>query len=319
MKERIKSKKWIMLLLMLMFFMLLGALLGYTWCKRHMTVKKSALQYGIAEQRLSVQSVLWKDYPAYRGLTFTISGTISFYTKPDGAVLFNDLADSAAFAETGREHKALRNEGGLLCYDYVTYNFRDGEVTVSIPKKYSDNPIAFTINNSYYLTFYEDGSDYIAGWISMPDTEYMSWTEEESRNSAVNLEAYLSAFALSNTYDSVNPLRQRTPKAGISLKQEGENYLSCHMYNGSMDDWNYENQLPHIELWYKGVWMEFIPPFDYNLTNAVIKPLETRQFEVPKEIIEQYSTLFPGIYRLVIYGEHEEFIVSDAFFYDGME
>ena len=84
-----------------------------------------------------------------------------------------------------------------------------------------------------------------------------------------------------------------------------------------MNNCRYEDELPHIELWYKGIWIELKSPFDYNLTSKTINPLESTNFETPKEILDQYPTPLRGIYRLVIYGENEEFIVSNTFFYGG--
>ncbi|MBD5470385.1 MAG: hypothetical protein HDR19_04545, partial [Lachnospiraceae bacterium] len=218
-----------------------------------------------------------------------------------------------AFAETHREHNVSSDGSDLVYYDYATYNFNDGKVTVNIPKIYSSNPITDTVNNSYYLTFYENDADYIAGCISVLDTYYTVWTEDEIRFSDVNLDAYLTAFTLSGTYDTVKPLHQISSKEGISLRKEEGSIFAYTIENNTGSSWVYENYLPHIELWYKGVWIELNSPFSYNLMNSTIKPSEIQHFEIPEEIVSQYPTLFPGRYRLVIYGEDGEFIVSDVF------
>ena len=294
-------------------FILLGVLIGYLWCKSHVTQNGDILQYGVAEQNLTIQSISWKDYPTYRELTFNIDGNISFYTGPNGVITFHNLANPNAFEEIHREHNVSSDGSDFVYYDYVSYNFNDGKVTVNIPKQYSSNPITDTVHNSYYLTFYENNVDYVAGCISVLDTYYTVWTEDEIRVSDVNLDAYLTAFTLSGTYDTVKPLRQKSSKEEISLRKEEDSIFAYTIENNTESSWVYENHLPHIELWYKGVWIELNSPFDYNLINSAIKPSEIQHFETPEEIVNQYPTLFPGRYRLVIYGEGGEFIVSDVF------
>lgn len=294
-------------------FILFGILIGYLWCKSHITQNGDILQYGVAEQNLTIQSITWKNYPTYRELTFNIDGNISFYTESNGVITFNNLANPNAFEEIHREHKVSSNGSNFAYYDYASYNFNDGKVTVNIPKRYSSNPITDTVHNSYYLTFYENEAAYVAGCISVLDTYYTVWTEDEISVSDVNLDAYLTAFTLSGTYDSVKPLHQKSSKEGISLRKEEGSIFAYTIENNTESNWVYENHLPHIELWYKGVWIELNSPFDYNLMNSTIKPSEIQHFETPEEIVSQYPTPFPGQYRLVIYGENGEFIVSDVF------
>lgn len=298
---------------------LLGALIGYNWCKQNMVLRDNIIQYGVVEQNLSVHSILWKDYPAYKELSFTIDGSISFHTKRNGTIALNNLVELSSFEEKSRECNVSSNGSDLLYYDYVTYNLHDSKIVANIPKIYNDNSIISIVGNSYYLIFNENDAAYVVGCINACTSEYVPWTIDEIRCSTVNLDAYLPAFTLSRTYDSINPLHQKIPKEGIKLNREGGNCLSYTMYNSTMNDWCYENQLPHIELWYKGIWIELNSPFDYNLTSKTIDPLETISFEVSNEILKQYPSLFQGIYRLVIYGENEEFIVSNTFFYGGTE
>jgi len=288
--------------------------LGYLWGRWHTVPKEDTLIYGVTEQNLNIQSILWNDYPAYRVLTFLIDGTVSFHTKSNGVITLNHLAEPDMLQEISREHNVFYDGKDLQFYDEVTYSLNSGKVTVSIPKTHPDNIICAITDNSYYLTFHESDNDYIAGCISAGDVKYMPWTVEEIRSAALNLDVYLPAFTLSKTYDSTKPLHQKAPRDGITLNKEAENYLSCILYNHTEKDWQYARELPHLELWYKGVWMELESPFDDSLTIGTLKPYETKQFAPPKETMEQYPTPFPGIYRLVIYGEKDEFIVSDSFF-----
>lgn len=293
---------------------LLGIWVGFMWKKQHTVLEGNAVQYGIAEQNLNVQSVEWKNYPSYWELSFVLSGNISFWTKNNDTILLKHLTNADAFMEIDRQHNVSSNGSDLLYYDYAAYKLDSGVIVVNIPKRYDDNIITYTISNSYYLEFSGDDIDYIAGCIHLLDTDYVPWTQEEAMASAVNLDAYLSAFTLSHTYANVSPLQQEMSKEGICLKQEGENYFSASINNNTEADWQYEAGLPHIELWYKGVWIELNSPYDNNLTTRMLEPEETQYLEIPETALEQYPTLLPGIYRLVIYGENEEFVVSDTFF-----
>lgn len=288
---------------------------GYLQGRRHTMPKENQLQYGVTEQNLSIQSISWKDYPAYRELTFSIDGNISFHTKADGIVTFSELADSNKMEETGRKRRFFMDKGSVQRYDIVTYQMRNEKAMVNIPKTEKENPISSITDNSYYLTFHENEDAYPAGCIRVMDTVYEPWTAQQIRASTANMEAYLSVFSLSGTYDSVKPLHQKTPKEGISIKKETGTCLDCTLANNTQKDWNYEQSLPHIELWYRGIWIELSAPFDNNLTIGTLKPSETRQYEIPLETIKQYPRLFPGIYRLVLYGEHSEFVISAPFFY----
>ncbi len=307
----------IVILLGVIAFILFGALIGYNWCKQNIVLTENVIQYGVVEQNLNVQSILWKDYPTYKELSFTIDGNITFHTKHNGKITLDNLVEFSSFEEKSRKFNISSNGSDLLYYDYVTYNLHESKVVVNIPKIYNDNSILSIVNNSYFLMFNENDMEYVAGCIHENDSEYVPWTADEIENSIENLDAYLPAFTLSRTYDSINPLHQKLPKQGIKLNKEGGSCLSYTMYNGTMNNWRYEDQLPQIELWYKGIWIELKSPFDYNLTSKTINPLESTNFETPKEILDQYPTPLRGIYRLVIYGENEEFIVSNTFFYRG--
>lgn len=289
---------------------LIGFGLGFLCGRKYAMRKENPLQYGVTEQNLRLQSVSWKEYPAYRELTFTIDGDISFRTKPDGCVAFQDLVEPDRMEETGRVRNLMQS-----C-DVVTYRLNCGKAVVNIPKRYQDNIISFISDNSYYLTFHEKEAIYTAGCISVSDANYVPWTAVEIRNSVINMEAYLSAFSLSGTYDSTKPLHQKLPKEGIVLSKETGNYLNCRLYNNTEKVWDYEQSLPHIELWYKGIWIELNAPFDNNLSIGTLAPFETKHYEIPKETMDQYPFLFPGVYRFVIYGENDEFAASEPFFYE---
>lgn len=303
--DNIKWKKHV-LWVGAVFLTLLGFLFGYWRGARHTPLEEHMFQCGIAEQNLTIQSISWKDYPAYRELAFRIDGTLLFYTKPNGIITFHYLEEPDMLKETDR--KCLQS------YDEVLYSINSGKVTVNIPKVVQDNAIRFITDNSFYLTFCEENDAYTAGWISVGGADYVPWTEAEIRNAALNLDAYLSAFSLSGTYDNTKPLHQKAPKAGMTLDKEAGAALNCILHNNTEKDWQYEQSLPHIELWYKGIWIELNSPFDNNITLGTLKPSETKRIAPPKETMSQYPTLFSGIYRLVIYGENNEYTASGAFF-----
>lgn len=292
----------------------IGAWIGSLWYKQHMSLRENVLEYGVTEQDLRIGDVLWKDYPSYRGLTFTIDGMISFRLPRNVTVCLDGLADTEMLQEKSREHCVSSNGTDVLYYDLVSYYLNDGKVSANIPKIYQDNIICSVKDNSYYLTFDDGDMEYCVGCISLLDTEYVSWTADEIKYADVNLNAYLPAFQLSGTYDIVKPLHQKSPKKGIILEKKGGNGFQYAIYNQTLENWCYESQLPHIELWYKGIWIELVSPFDYNLTSEMINASEIKEYEIPEKLMSQYSAFLEGIYRLVIYGENQEFIVSDIFY-----
>lgn len=293
--------------------LVLGIVIGYKWYSQHVLLQDSTIRYGAAKQNITIHSICWKNYPSWRELTFSIDGDISFITRENGTIVFNDLTNSDTFEETFREHKVSKNGNDIIYYDIVTYNICGGIVCANLPKTDDQNPIIATIENSYYLTFSEKETNYIVGCISMLDTEYTQWTESEVQYSNMNLNIYLSAFMLSKTYDQVYPLHQKVPKQAISIQKEDGSYLNCTIYNNSDNSWSFETRLPHVELWYKGVWIELNSPYADNLSIVSIAPHESKNITPSNEVNDTYPTLMSGIYRLVIYGENDEFIVSDTF------
>ncbi len=212
-----------------------------------------------------------------------------------------------------REHNVSVNGKDRIYYDDVTYVIDEGTVKAVIPRVRSGNVIRDTVCNSFYVVFRERSADHVAGCISLLDGVYQPWTTEEADCFYRNMDAYLSAFTLSGTYEDTDPLRERASKEGVALRKDGGNFLNCTVCNNGSDPWCYGAQLPHVELWYKGVWIELVCPFADNLMTAVVEPGQSRTFDVPEETIMQYPALMDGIYRLVVYGENGDFAVSDTF------
>lgn len=313
-----------------MFF---GVLFGIWWgtrhaayCIRHDTddmthtpLEENEITYGISDQNLRVHSVEWKDFPSWREVAFSVEGSISFITEQNRRIVSDAFANPEALEEIHREHCVASNGKDLIYYDEVTYRINEATVNTVIPKV--DTPydivVMDTVNNSFYIVFSEKDSEkeveYIAGSIFPFGETYTVWTKEQAAYFDTNIDAYLSVFALSGTYGGSQPLRERTQREGIVLKKDEGSFLNCTMYNHGSDVWRYETQLPHVELWYKGMWLELLSPYADNLTTAEIKPGQNRGFAIPDETIAKYPSLIDGIYRLVIYGENEEFVVSDTF------
>lgn len=296
---------------------LFGGLLGF-WCgAQHMALERNGIAYGISGQELHVHSVVWKDYPEWREVTFTIDGSISFITGKNGSITLDGLTDPVAMEEIRREHNVSTDGKDLVYFDDVTYVIHEGAVSATIPKVYDRNAILDVVGNSFFMVFREKDREHIAGSIPLLDEAYQAWTEEEAGYSDTNIDAYLSAFTLSGTYGDQRPLREKEQKEGVILQKEEGNFLNCTVYNNGSETWCCETQLPHIELWYKGVWIELVSPFADDLTAVMVEPGQDRGFDVSEEIIMQYPALMDGIYRLVIYGENEEFVVSDTFIVGG--
>ncbi|MDE7416734.1 MAG: hypothetical protein K2N44_10630 [Lachnospiraceae bacterium] len=308
-----EKKIGILLTAALICCVLLGGILGFRWGEQHMALEKNEIEYGISEQDLHIYLVEWKDYPAWREVSFSIDGSISFITGQNGSIILDGLTNPDALEETQREHNVSTNGKDLIYFDAVTYVINEGAVRAAFPKVYNRNVIIDTVCNSFYIVFREEDTDYIAGSISPLDKAYKVWTGDEVQYFDTNIDAYLSAYTLSGTYADIRPLREKAQKEGVVLRKEEGNFLNCTVYNNGSEVWCYEAQLPHVELWYKGVWIELTSPFADNLMTVMIEPDQNRGFNVPEEIIMQYPTLIGGIYRLVIYGENEDFVVSDTF------
>lgn len=294
-----------------------GGLWGFRCGAQHMAYGENEIEYGISRQDLQVHSVVWKDFPAWREVTFTVNGSLSFITGQYGSVTLDGLTDSDTLEEIQREHKVFSDGKDLVSFDEVTYVINEGIVSAAIPKVYNRNEILDIVRNSFYIVFREKGREHIAGSISPLEETYQVWTADKAGYADTNIEAYLSAFTLSGTYDTVCPLREKAQREGVVLQKEEGNFLNCTVYNNGSEAWCYEARLPHVELWYKGVWAELVSPFADNLADTMIAPGQNREFDIPEEIIAQYPTLMDGIYRLVIYGENEEFVASDTFVVGG--
>lgn len=297
---------------------LVGAFCGIWSGRQRAAPEHDEITYGISGQELHVQSVVWTDFPAWREVTFSINGSISFITDQNGRIVFQALANPEALEETRREHNVFSDGKDLVCYDEVTYEINAGKVNATIPKMHdrSHDDITDTVNNSFYLVFCEQDTEYIAGSILPLEEAYTAWTKEQERHFDTNIDAYMSAFMRSGTYDRESPLCQRVQKESIVLKKEEGSFLDCTIYNHGAAVWRYEAQLPHVELWYKGVWIELISPYAEDLMTVGIEPGQSRGFDIPDETVMQYPTLIDGVYRLVVYGENEEFVVSETFVVD---
>lgn len=295
--------------------MLFGGLCGIWWGTQRAALEKNVITYGISGQNLHVRSVVWKDFPTWREVAFSIDGSISFVTEQNGRIALDALANPEALEEIHREHNVASNGKALVFYDEVTYVINEGVVSAEIPKIYHsyNNAVVDTVNNSFYMVFREKDTECIAGSIFPLQETYTVWTKEQAKYSDTNIDTYLSAFTLSGTYGGNYPLCERAQKEGVILQKEEGSFLDCTIYNQGADVWCYEAQLPHVELWYKGVWIELISPFANNLVIAEIEPGQNRGFDVPAETIMMYPALIDGIYRLVVYGENEEFVASEIF------
>lgn len=125
--------------------MLSGGFLGFRCGVQHRAMERDGIAYGISGQELHVHSVVWKDYPAWREVTFTIDGSISFITGKNGCITLDGLTDPDALEEVRREHNVSTDGKDLVYFDDVTYVINEGAVSATIPKVYNQNVILVEI------------------------------------------------------------------------------------------------------------------------------------------------------------------------------
>lgn len=89
--------------------------------------------------------------------------------------------------------------------------------------------------------------------------------------------------------------------------------MNCTICNESDAAWSFRADLPSLELWYKGAWIEVPSPYDSALMVNTCDANDSYELTIPTDINDRYPSLYPGIYRLVIYGTEEDYAVSDCF------
>ena len=108
--------------------------------------------------------------------------------------------------------------------------------------------------------------------------EFQCCSREESEYWESRQNPEFGFLGLSKTYidEDITQLKRTCP--GIKLERSGDSGFDCVMTNMGEGAWSYSNDLPSIEVWNQGTWLEVKSLFDSNLALANIAPGETAEF-----------------------------------------
>ena len=150
------------------------------------------------------------------------------------------------------------------------------------------------------------------GCILSQATEMQLWSSEENQYAERNLQPYFDVFRLSKTYTDETAQNTYPLAEGIELKKQDGDMFCFELSNNHQEDWLYHPVLPAVELWDDGIWIEVESPYAETAMASRLCAGETVAMrKSDKEV--NYPYLFPGLYRLVYYGEDGDCVISDVF------
>lgn len=268
--------------------------------------------YGIESQNLTVSEVSWQENASFRKVSFVLDGEFVVNVPADCTCVISDIEDSANLKEINREKNYGSRGEGQIAYDQVRYQLNHAKIQSEGILK-GEDAIHDAISG-YRLIIIFGANEETIGYLPPSEDHFLDWSEEENYFSSNNYEMYLEHFGLSETYNTDYDMNTNQQAEDIKLiKKEGSvlNYIIDNT-NGS-GDWEYNAQLPTIELWYQGAWLEMDSPFENNLAVGVCYQGESREIDAPEDTMKQYSYFLPGIYRLVLWGTDGSYIATDSF------
>lgn len=311
------SKKIFSLSIILICGILLGGTMAAFWHIDRTRLKENYddFNYGIESQDLTVSQINWQEYSSFRRVSFVLDGDFVINVPADCTCLISDMEDNSELKEVNREKFYLSDGDDLLAYDQVHYQLNNVKVRSEGILR-GEEGIHDAVSGYRLVVIFGENEEAL-GYLPPLDDCFAEWSKEENYFSGNNYEMYLNNFKLSRTYDTdYNMDTDRSAEDIKLIKQEGS-VLDCIIDNtDGSGDWEYSAQLPTIELWYQGAWIEMNSPFDSNLAVAVCGQGESKEISVPDDTIKQYSYFLPGIYRLVLWGTDGGYIKSDSFVID---
>ena len=264
--------------------------------------------YGIKECSLTVSDIEWNDYPGWKNLSFQVSGAVTVWAPQGAEVQFADL-NPDSLQEKSRESRVL-SEIEKVYYDVISYEIEQGTVEGRVTETRKSNPVLKAVNGYQWKISWETDNplitEYIVGCILPMDDEMQFWSDTENHYAGRNLEAYLDAFQLSRTYQNGNVTEVIDQAEGISLIKYEKNIFCYKMINEGIQTWYYLSQLPDLEMWYDGIWLEVKCPYGRDSGKDHILAGEERIYDKPDEDVREYPYLMPGLYRLVVYEGYED-------------
>ena len=302
------------LFLFLFIGIVIGVKLGTKW-SYNMEERQNQAQlfhYGVVENDITVTDIEWQEFPNWRNVSCIVQGSFSVNIPKDADITFADLANTDSIKETTREHQVFSDGKELIYYDYVTYEVESGLLEVTGLLKEKDNEIV-AATKGYKVSLTWENGEYFLGYISPLSEVFEVWTDQQNEFAGQNITPYLNTFALSRTYVDTNILCSISVADNMKLSKREGGLLDCTLKNEGTVDWTYSTELPALEMWYKGVWIELKTKWDNALIVKNCPGMKQEEMVFPEEITDAYPDLFPGLYRLVIYGTEGDCAISETF------
>ena len=292
-----------------------GAIIGGKWAadRNELQEQTSDFAYGLVENNVDVTDIVWREFPGYRNLSCEIQGTFEINVPKNAEVAVANLQAESDMKEIRRDHRVLSDGTKLLYYDNVTYEIGSGKIAVTGILKNRESDIGAAVSGYRVGISWETDEEIYLGYVAPESQSFQKWDMEKNAYADVNLSPYLNAFKLSCTYEDGNVLSIKKAADNVSLTKEEGGLLDCVLDNQGKLDWNYRADLPSLEMWYRGVWIELTSDFASNLTAKTCPAGESREFVIPKKTTDRYPDLFPGLYRLVVYGTDDDYIATEEF------
>lgn len=311
---KVLKNKIFLCLIGILIGIILGLLIARFWDADRKDIKESNndFNYGLESQNLTVSQVSWQEYPSFRKVSFVLDGDFVVNVPENCICVISGLEDNSALKEVNREKSYLKDGDKVIAYDQVHYQLNNAYVQSEGILK--GNDAIHDAISGYRLNVVWNEDKETLGYIPPLSDCFTEWSKEENYFVDNNYEMYLENFVLSKTYAADYGTDTNQSVEDIKLIKKDGNILNCIIDNtNGSSDWEYNAQLPTIELWYRGAWLEMKSPFDSNLAVAICGKGENKEISVPDDTMEQYSYFLPGIYRLVMWGTDGGYITTEPF------
>lgn len=238
-----------------------GIILGFLMAKlvnidkADISGNHNELNYGIESRALTVSQISWKEYSSFRKVSFVLDGEFVINVPSDGTCVISGLVDRSDLMEVDREkYYALDGDEPVAC-DRVHYKLNNAKVQSEGIVK-GEDAIHDAISGYRLVVAFGEDSE-VLGYLPPLKDSFLEWSKEENYFSNNNYEIYLDNFKLSKTYDSDYSKNADKSTEGIKLIKTEGSALNCIIDNtNGSGDWEYNAQLPTMELWYQGAWIE---------------------------------------------------------------
>lgn len=264
-------------------------------------------KYGVVESNITVDQIIWTEFPGWHNVSCEISGYIKVNIPKGNDIEVDGLSDKDCLQELERESKIISNGDDIIYFDQVEYEFNRAKIIGKGICNSNENEIA-SATTSFKLYIKWNGEEkYCLGNITLNSSEFTEWSQLQNQYTVRDLTPYLDAFSLSRTY------ADKQIAKNVSLSKMAGGMLNCLIKNEGTERWRYSADLPSLEMWYDGIWIELKTPWASSAMLESCSGYQEKQIEVPSPLTDKYPYLIPGLYRLVIYGMENDYIATEYF------